>query len=180
LSTTTDPQSLLPTVTDEERVARALFTAISDHDLDAVAALWATGGIESLPGMGEVTAPDGVRAFLSDLFAALPDYRIEPIDVLASGELVAVHFQVAGTFVGRRFQGLEATGGRWGFRGVDLLRITDGRIDRVDVYFDAMEMARGIGALPAAGSFGERFVKRLVNARTRVRRVLHPAAPRPA
>jgi hypothetical protein len=40
--------------------------------------------------------------------------------------------------------------------GIDVWQLRDGRIARYWAYWDLMEAARQIGAMPAPGSFGER------------------------
>jgi glyoxylase-like metal-dependent hydrolase (beta-lactamase superfamily II) len=59
--------------------------------------------------------------------------------------------------------------------GVDLLRIREGRIVRNDAYVDGLGLARQIGALPPAGSPGERRLTGAFNARTRLARRLASA-----
>src|SRR6202042_2970094 len=58
---------------EAETVARRYFEAIDAHDLDAAVALWAVGGREHVRGQVDVMAPDGVRVFIGDLLAAMPD-----------------------------------------------------------------------------------------------------------
>ena len=45
-------------------IAKRYFDALARHDLDAVVALWAPGGIERFVGQQELTAPAGVREVL--------------------------------------------------------------------------------------------------------------------
>src|SRR5450759_5144828 len=47
-----------------EDVARRYFEAIAARDVDAAVALWAPGGREIVRGQVDVTAPEGVRAFI--------------------------------------------------------------------------------------------------------------------
>src|SRR5512142_3366422 len=66
------------------RVGRTYFDAVAARDIDAMVACWAPGGIENIAPVGELTAPDGVGTFFTELFAAVPDQRFEVLDVVAA------------------------------------------------------------------------------------------------
>ncbi|MGB0095058.1 MAG: MBL fold metallo-hydrolase [Solirubrobacteraceae bacterium] len=51
-------------------IAKRYFDALSGHDLDAAVAVWAPGGVDRFVGQQELTAPDGIREYFSELFAA--------------------------------------------------------------------------------------------------------------
>jgi len=57
---------------EAETVARRYFEAINAHDLEGAVALWAVGGRENVRGQVDVTAPEGVRAFVGDMLGAKP------------------------------------------------------------------------------------------------------------
>ena len=48
-------------------VARRYFTAIGQQDLDAALACWKPGAIDNLAPVGELSAPDGMRAYFDSL-----------------------------------------------------------------------------------------------------------------
>ncbi len=56
-----------------EAVARRYFEAIGARDVSAAVALWAPGGHEHVHGRFDVTAPEGVEAFIRELAEAMPD-----------------------------------------------------------------------------------------------------------
>src|ERR1700694_2454572 len=62
-----------------ESVARRYFEALGAHDLDAAVGMWADGGRENVRGQVDVTAPEGVRAFIGELLSAVPDLRFEVV-----------------------------------------------------------------------------------------------------
>src|ERR1039458_6245548 len=66
-----------------EAIARRYFAAIDVRDLDAAVAMWADGGRENVRGQIDATAPDGVRAFIGELFAAVPDLHFEIVSSTA-------------------------------------------------------------------------------------------------
>ena len=150
-------------------IARTYFDAVSAHDLDAMAQLWEPGGVDVLHGLAELEAPDGIRAWFGGLFAAMPDFRLEVLDVVAGQERAAVRWRATGTFDGSgRFEGMRPTGARVDLSGLDMLTIHDGKIQRNDAYLNGAEMARQLGALPPPGSRRERAMLALLNLRTRL------------
>ncbi len=148
-------------------VATAYFGALARRDAEAMAALWAPGGVDHIAGQADLTGPDEVRAWFAALFAAFPDLRVSVVSQVAQDDHVAVHYHADGTFAGAPYNGMEPTGSRVRIEGVDLLRVRDGRIARNDAYLDGLGFARQLGLLPAAGSGGERRLTRAFNLRTR-------------
>ncbi len=150
-----------------ETVARAYFDAVTRQDIDAMCAQWAPGAADVIHGVVDMTAPDGIREWFGGLFAAFPDFRFEVLDVLATGDRVAVEWRARGTFDGTgRFEGLRPNGATVDLRGCDVLTVRDGAIQRNDAYMNGAEMARQLGALPPAGSAPERAMTAALNAKT--------------
>ena len=93
--------------------------------------------------------------------------RFEVLDIVAAGEQAAVRWRATGTFTGPgKFEGLSPTGARVELEGLDLLTIRDGRIQSNHAYTNGTEIGRQLGAMPPAGSVGERLMVGSVNART--------------
>src|SRR5262245_35071285 len=82
------------------RVARSYFDAVAARDIEAMVAHWAPDGVESMASIGELSVPDGLRAFFGELFGALPDMRFEVVDVVAARNQAAVRWRATGTFCG--------------------------------------------------------------------------------
>jgi hydroxyacylglutathione hydrolase len=149
-------------------VVTAYFDAVDRHDLDAMVTCWKPGGIDRIAPIGELTVPEGLRAFFGELFAAVPDIRFERLDVVSEGDKVVVRWRSVGTFCGGPFQGIAPTGARLDLEGADVLTVEDGLIRRNDAYYDGTQFARQIGLLPPLGSSTERRMTAAFNARTRV------------
>ena len=159
--------------TDAATIGRAYFEAVADRDVDAMVALWEPGGIDELHGLASLRAPDQIREWFGDVFAAVPDCRFEVLDLLAGGDKVAVRWQMTGSFVGdARFEGLIATGAGIEITGCDVLTVRDGKIQHNDAYMNGAQMARQVGALPPQGSLPERAMTAALNLRTRAARRL--------
>jgi steroid delta-isomerase-like uncharacterized protein len=157
--------------TDAAAVGRAYFEAVGRRDLDAMTEFYEPGGVGEIHGLVALTVPDTYRAWFGDLFRAFPDFEMKILDVLATGDKVAVRWRATGTFEGSvRFEGLEPNGARVDVQGCDVLTIRDGRISRNDAYMNGAEMARQLGALPPQGSAPERALSALLNLKTRLAR----------
>src|SRR5262245_22936526 len=134
---------------------------------------WDPDGISHIHGMAELRVPEGYHRFFGGLFRAFPDYTMEAIDVVAYGDKAAVRWRATGTFTGPgKFEGLDPTGARVETEGVDLLTIRDGLIRENHAYTNATEMARQHGAMPPAGSAGEKAMVGAVILRTRAKGLL--------
>ena len=112
--------------------------------------------------------PEETRPFFEELFAAVPDYTYELLDVVAAGGRVLVRWRVTGRFTGGPLQRVRANGKQLEFEGVDFLRVEDGLIHGNDAYWDEAGLLRAIGLLPARDSRQERALVALFNARVAV------------
>jgi steroid delta-isomerase-like uncharacterized protein len=156
-----------------KQVATSYFEAVGRRDLDAMMDHWEPGGYGYIHGVADLRAPDGYRQWFGGLFRAMPDFKMEIVDMVAYGDKAAVRWKATGTFTGaERFEGLTATGARVEMEGCDLLTITDGLIRENRAYMNATEMARQLGAMPPAGSVGEKAMLGAVNLRTRAKDLL--------
>lgn len=159
-------------------IARRYFEALGRRDLDAVAALWAAGGVERLVGQLEMTAPDGIVEGLRELFGAFPDFTFELLDTTTYRDRCAVRWRAHATFAGPgRYQGHLANGAKIEFEGCDVLAVKDELIVRNDVYMDTGDIARQLGLLPSAGSVAESRMTRLLNLRTRLGQAISGVTP---
>jgi steroid delta-isomerase-like uncharacterized protein len=155
------------------KVARAYFDAVAARDVDAMAQCWAPGGIDHLAPLNrDLRAPDELRAFFTQTFAAMPDMRFEVLDLVAARNQAAVRWRATGTFCGGPFEGIEPTGDRIVLEGIDMLTVEDGRIQHNDAYYDSGQFARAVGLMPPADSKMEQRMAGAFNARTRLLRSL--------
>jgi steroid delta-isomerase-like uncharacterized protein len=155
--------------TDAAAVGSAYFEAVTRRDAGGMAALWEPGGIDELHGVVALRAPEEVREWFANTFAAVPDMRMEVLDLVADGEKVAVRWRMTGSFSGKaRFEGMLATGAAIDITGCDVLTVRKGRIQRNDAYMNGAQLARQLGALPPQGSLAERAMTAALNLKTRV------------
>jgi len=150
-------------------VVDAYFDALRRKDLDAAAACWRPGATDNLHGMAELRAPDGIRSYFGNLFAAFPDFEMLVASRISEGDKAAVRWTASGTFNGdARFEGMTPNGASVEVEGLDLLTVSDGLIVENRAYTNAMELARQLGALPPAGSAQEKAMLGAVNLRTAI------------
>jgi glyoxylase-like metal-dependent hydrolase (beta-lactamase superfamily II)/predicted ester cyclase len=150
-------------------IARRYFEAIDARDLETAVSLWADGGREHVRGRVDVSAPEGVREFIGEMIAALPDLEMQIVSLTTEGERCAVQWRLSGTFAGPApFGGLEPTGSPIVLEGFDLLTVRDGLIQSNDAFTDSMTFARQVGMMPAQGSTAEQRMMAAFNAKTRL------------
>jgi steroid delta-isomerase-like uncharacterized protein len=118
--------------------------------------------------------------YFTELRSAFPDFSLEVIDLIAQDDRAAVHWRCTGTFAGSTpYQGIEPNGARIDIKGVDFVRVRDGRLVRNDAYPDNMSVARQLGLLPPQGSRAEKGMFGAFNARTRLARRVGSGEPEP-
>jgi predicted ester cyclase len=153
-------------------VASGYMRALTAHDLDDALSYWAPGARQNVRGQVDTTAPDGVRAQMEELFAAVPDARFEVVATTLEGERCALQWRMIGTFDGGApMQGVVPTGSTLELEGVDVFTVRDGLIWRNDAFSDTMEFARQVGMMPPRASRAERAMTAAFNGLTRVRRL---------
>jgi steroid delta-isomerase-like uncharacterized protein len=150
-------------------VVTEYFAALGRRDVEAMAALWAPDGVEHIAAQVDAVGPGGVREYFDELFSSFPDLAIEVRSTVAEDDRVAVHWIASGTQLGTLW-GVEPTGARVSFEGIDMLRVRDGKIVRNDAIPDSMSVARQIGLLPNGGSPAEQRLFAAFNAKTRMER----------
>lgn len=155
-------------------IARRYFAALSEHDLDAAAACWKPGAIDRMVGATELIAPDGIRRYFGEIFKAIPDFRLEVLELTTYRTRTAVRWRATGTFAGPgSFEGFEPNHARLDFEGCDVITVADELIVHNDAFVDSGAIARQLGVLPPAGSPAETRLTRLANLRTRARMAVH-------
>ena len=121
---------------------------------------------------------DDVREFLASAWRALPDLEFRMTEgpfVLAGEPKAAFYWTGTGTFTGPLDPpGFAPTGARIEFDGFDLHEYRDGRVCRLRILFDMLDVSRQIGLMPQQGSrlekAGAAAQRAGVRARDRIRR----------
>jgi predicted ester cyclase len=82
--------------------------------------------------------------------SAFPDLRYTIENIIADGDMVAERMRFEGTHRGD-FQGLPPTGMRVSFTGMQISRMSGGKIVELWGEFDALGMMQQLGAIPSPG-----------------------------
>jgi hydroxyacylglutathione hydrolase len=162
---------------EAEAVARRYFETIGAHDVDGAAAMWAPDGREDVRGQGLFIGPEGLREFIGELIAAIPDLRVEVVSTTTEEDRCALHWRFSGTFAGPgSFNGISPTGHRMEIEGVDVLSVRDGLIQSNDAFTDTMAVPRQIGMMPPLHSSAEQRLTGAFNVKTRLTQSLGAGA----
>lgn len=95
---------------------RRLFDEVWTGDVAAADRYYAPGPLR-----------DGLKEFASELYRAVPDWRVVIDDVVAEGDKVVVRWTGRGTHLGE-WNGSPPTGRQVTTTGIDIERFVDGRI----------------------------------------------------
>jgi steroid delta-isomerase-like uncharacterized protein len=168
--------SATPTETHPtEQLVRDVFRDVFDNrDFSDPYRYWTDESVDHFVALGiSVRGARNLAQFFNDLFAAIPDWKLEIEHVVADDRHAVVQWTATGTFSGAQWQGIEPTGDRVALRGIDAIRLDeDGRVEENTVYYDGAEFPRQIGMLPTRDSAAERAMIAASNAARRLRRRL--------
>ncbi len=87
------------------------------------------------------------KEFLVWHHTAFPDQHWTVEDIVAEGEMIAIHWRLSGTQRGE-FLGVAPTGRQIALRGMDLFRLADGKIAELRRFFDLMDVMQQLGVVP--------------------------------
>jgi steroid delta-isomerase-like uncharacterized protein len=132
---------------DHAATMRRLYDLISAGDIDGFGALLADDFTEHEEMPGLEPTREGVQAAFRDYRAAFPDLRMDPQDVLASGDKVTARVRITGTHEGP-FMGMPATGRRVDVQTIDIMRWgDDGLCHEHWGVMDQLAMMQQLGAI---------------------------------
>lgn len=135
---------------DNEATMRRLYDSINAGDVDTFDEVLAEDFVDHEETPGLAPTRDGVKAFFSMFLAAFPDLRMEPEDVLVSGDKVVARVRATGTHEGE-FLDMPSTGKRIDVQLIDIIRFGEDGLAREHWgVFDTMAMMQQLGAIPEA------------------------------
>jgi steroid delta-isomerase-like uncharacterized protein len=123
-----------------ESVVRHTTELFNKHDVDAAVAQ-ATDDVEfkNVPWDVTFTGKDGYRQALGGWIAAFPDVEVEVVSLVVGENSAAYEYVFKGTNTGPLAspKGLAApTGRRVAVNGCSFIKVRDGKVSSVHVYFD--------------------------------------------
>jgi steroid delta-isomerase-like uncharacterized protein len=161
-------------------IAREMFRALfEDRDLSDPSRYWTDDSIDYFLGAGKsARGKEALTQWFRDLFAAVPDWKVDIENVFDDGDRqVVVQWHATGTFDGSApFLGIEPNGRRIDMRAVDVFKLdADGKVDTNTVYYDGADFARQLGMLPPQDSAADRAMLAAFNGLTKLKRRLKRA-----
>ena len=137
---------------DHSETLRRFYGRLNDGDIDGFGEMLAGDFVEHEETPGLAPTREGVLEFFRLQRAAFPDMRLDPEDVLPSGDKVVARARMTGTHQGE-LMGMPATGRRVDVQLIDIIRFgDDGLAHEHWGVFDLMAMMQQLGAVPAAPS----------------------------
>jgi steroid delta-isomerase-like uncharacterized protein len=136
---------------DNAEIARGLYEAFNDRDMETVVASVAPDGILTIAGTGEkFVGEEGARQYNQMWLEGFPDGKTTVDKVFASGDTVVVEFHGEGTHTGplRTSMGeIPATGRSVTLQLCDVYEFENGKIKTQRAYFDTGALMAQLGLL---------------------------------
>ena len=98
----------------------------------------------------DIHGPDGVKQLVSGIRSAFPDFHMSTDDVIAEADQVVMRFTIRGTHQGEGM-GFPPTGKRVVYTGIDIFRISGGKIVERWGEVDMLGLLQQLGVVPAPG-----------------------------
>jgi steroid delta-isomerase-like uncharacterized protein len=157
-------------------LARETFRVLfEERDLSDPYRFWTDETVDHFVAAGvSVRGAQPLTEWFQELFDAVPDWSMQIESTFDDGDRQAiVQWRGSGTFTGKPFLGIEATGRQVEIQGVDIFRFdAQGKVETNTVYYDGAEFARQVGMLPPRDSALDRGMLAAFNAGTKLKRRL--------
>lgn len=102
------------------------------------------------PGVPDGGSREGFKLFNGVFRSAFPDLRLTQDDVIAEADKVVTRFTAQGTQQGE-LQGIPPTGKSMTLTGIEIMRVSGGKIVEGWVEFDQLGMLQQLGVIPSMG-----------------------------
>lgn len=125
-------------------VGRFYEEVFNKRNANVIDELSAPNFIDHTAAPGQAPGATGVKDMTVMFQKAFPDLRVTVEEIVAERDIVVARFSMEGTHRGELF-GTAATGKRVTFRGLDMVRIKDGKATEVWHYGDDMVVMSQLG-----------------------------------
>lgn len=115
--------------------------------MEALDELFAPNFVNHDPGVPAVRDLEGLKENMRLMRQAFPDIQTSIDALLADGDYVTKRFTVRGTHQGE-FNGIPPTGNQIECQGIDVLRISEGKIQEIWMSFNYLGVLQQLGVLP--------------------------------
>ncbi len=133
---------------DHSATQRRLYDLLNAGDIEGFGALLADDFVEHEETPGLAPTKEGVMQFFRMYRVAFPDLRLDPEDVLASGDKVVTRARATGTHRGE-LMGMPPTGKNVDVQLIDIMRFDeDGLVAEHWGVVDMLAMMQQLGVVP--------------------------------
>jgi predicted ester cyclase len=124
----------------------------NEHDVAYIKDSVADGFVEYSPAPGMTPDRDGLIATLEGMLRAMPDMRSEILDLIASGNKVAVRSRFTGTDTGGFMPGAPPTGKQATAESIDVVEFDEeGKMTSHYGIMDMIGVMTQLGLMPSPG-----------------------------
>jgi steroid delta-isomerase-like uncharacterized protein len=135
------------TATDATGVRRRYHDAWNSGDIEALDRIMAPDVVNHSQLPGQTNGVEGFKQALGWMRSGVPDLTITIDATVADGEMVATRWTGSGTHTGV-LMGIPASGKSVTVSGIDICRVSDGRIVEYWQELGMLSMLQQVGAIP--------------------------------
>jgi steroid delta-isomerase-like uncharacterized protein len=132
---------------ENKALVRRFYEGWNKRNLNQMMDLIAPDGVDHALPPGFPPGVEGVRKLLTMYQEAFPDIHIQIEDMIAEGDKVVTRMTATGTNTGE-YMGMPASGKRINVPGIDILRVTNGKLVEHWHNEDNLGMMQQLGAIP--------------------------------
>jgi steroid delta-isomerase-like uncharacterized protein len=118
--------------------------------LDVIDEIFATDYVGQFVGSPDFHGPEGCKQFVTMYRTAFPDFHVTVHDMIAEGDKVVTRWTATGTHKGE-LMGISPTGVQETHTGINIGRISGGKIVEEWSSWDALGMLQQLGVVPPIG-----------------------------
>jgi steroid delta-isomerase-like uncharacterized protein len=136
---------------DARKVAQEALEAFNAHDEQRIRATYADDGTFEAPGDVKLEGGDAATAYAMVWLNAFPDARLDLHNEIVGGDWVVQEFTFRGTHTATLASpagDVPATGRRVEGRGVQVIRVENGKVAEEHLYYDQVEVLTQLGLMP--------------------------------
>src|SRR5436190_17038607 len=136
---------------DTKSVADAAVATFNAHDEAAIRALYADDAVFEVPGDVRVEGADACLEYTMVWQRAFPDAKLTVLNEVIAGDTAVHEFTFEGTHAGTLAGPageIPATNRSLVGRGVEVIRVADGKIAAFHLYYDQVQILTQLGLMP--------------------------------
>jgi steroid delta-isomerase-like uncharacterized protein len=140
---------------DARQVAAEAVDAFNAHDETRIRGTYTENAVYEAPGDTRVEGPEAITAYAMAWVNAFPDARVTVHNQVVDGDWVADRFTFTGTHDGTLVGpagDIPATNRHVDGRGVQMMRVEDGKIAEFHLYYDQVQLLTQLGLMPEPAS----------------------------